>query len=132
MKQTILYDDRVAEVAAKAEGDHLWLSPSDLVAATGWKLAPEGLCKGDACVRVAPDWLDDGGNVDLIAFAAYMGQPVVSDNDVVAFGESLSQQRDTRFSVEAPDFTLADINGTQYKLSDFRGKKVFLFTWGSY
>ena len=49
---TILYDDCVtAGVNASVEGSHLWLTPADMVAATGWKLESQGLCRGDACVR---------------------------------------------------------------------------------
>ncbi|MCC7122956.1 MAG: redoxin domain-containing protein [Gammaproteobacteria bacterium] len=35
-------------------------------------------------------------------------------------------------SLEAPDFTLPDLDGRLHSLSDYRGKKVFLFSWGSY
>lgn len=33
---------------------------------------------------------------------------------------------------EAPDFTLADIDGVSHRLSDFRGKKVLLVFWASW
>jgi len=130
---TILYDDRVTEgVNAALDGDHLWLTPADLHKASGWKLESEGLCRGDACVRTQPDWTDNAGRVDLAAFARHMGQPVIRDDNAVAFGESLSSRRDSLFSLEAPDFTLPDIDGKLHKLSDFRGKKVFMYSWGSY
>ena len=32
----------------------------------------------------------------------------------------------------APDFSLPDINGQPHRLSDYRGKKVFLATWASW
>ena len=35
-------------------------------------------------------------------------------------------------SLEAPDFTLPDIEGKLHSLSDYRGKKVFLATWASW
>ena len=41
---TVLYDERVTELAnAKIVGEHLWLAPDDMKAATGWKLETEGL-----------------------------------------------------------------------------------------
>ncbi len=130
---TILYDDRVTEsVNALSSDAHLWLTPADLTKATGWKLETAGLCRGDACVRTQPAWTDSNGRVDLAAFAAYMGQPVIRDDNAVAFGESLSTRRDSLFSLEAPDFTLPDIDGKLHSLSDFRGKKVFMYSWGSY
>ncbi|APF20258.1 alkyl hydroperoxide reductase/ Thiol specific antioxidant/ Mal allergen [Caldithrix abyssi DSM 13497] len=30
----------------------------------------------------------------------------------------------------APDFTLTDLNGVQHKLSDYRGKIVYIFWFG--
>ena len=32
----------------------------------------------------------------------------------------------------APDFTLPDLDGGEVSLKSFRGKKVILFTWGSW
>ncbi|KYD20209.1 thiol-disulfide oxidoreductase ResA [Caldibacillus debilis] len=32
----------------------------------------------------------------------------------------------------APDFVLKDLNGNSYRLSDYRGKGVFLNFWGTY
>jgi hypothetical protein len=132
---TVLYDERVTEISnAKIAGEHLWLKPEDLRAATGWKLETEGLCKGDACVRTQANWLDTDGNVDLSAFANYMGQPVTREDTVGAwaFGESVNTRRDALFSLQAPDFSLPDLDGKLHSLSDFRGKKVFLYSWGSY
>jgi hypothetical protein len=132
---TILYGDRVTEVAdARVEGDHLWLRPQDLNKATGWKLETEGLCKDAACVRTDQMWLDKEGRVDLGAFARYMGQPIVREDaaGAWAFGESVNARRDSMFSLDAPDFTLPDIDGKLHSLADFRGKKVLLFSWGSY
>jgi hypothetical protein len=92
------------------------------------------LCRGDACVRTNPTWLDDQGRVDLAAFAAYMGQPAVREDaqGVWAFGDNVNAVRDQLFSLQAPDFTLPDLDGNPHSLADFRGKKVFLFSWGSY
>ncbi len=131
---TVLFDERVTEVAnAKVKGEHLWLSNDDLRKATGWKLEIEGLCKGDACVRANPAWVD-GDMIDLSAFAEQQGQPVTREaaSDVWAFGASVNTRRDALFSLQAPDFTLPDIDGKLHSLSDYRGKKVFLSSWGSY
>lgn len=132
----VVYDNaEPCTVAADGgrESDALWLSPADLERATGWVVKPEGLCKGDACVPLPADgsWTDSRGRVDLAAFARRQGRPVVRDTqrDIWAFGAAdLGGPQ----GVEAPDFTFPDIDGRQHSLSDYRGKKVFLYTWGSY
>lgn len=132
---TLLYDERVTRVtAAEITGDQLWLTPVDLQAATGWKLDTEGLCRGDACVRVDSHWLDSAGRVDVTAFARYMGLPITREDahGAWAFGESVNARRDALFSLTAPDFTLPDVDGVMHALSDYRGKKIFLSSWGSY
>ncbi len=132
MGVTILYDERTDRLeSAEVEGEHLWLSPESLAAATGWKLEEEGLCKGDACVRTEQDWIDADGRVDLAALAGHLGQPVVREevHSVWAFGESVGTRRDGLFSLMAPDFTLPDLEGRMHSLSDYRGKKVFLWSW---
>ena len=135
MGVTILYDEQTARLeSAEVEGEHLWLSPESLAAATGWKLEEEGLCKGDACVRTEQGWIDANGRVDLAALAGHLGQPVVREevHNTWAFGESVGTRRDELFSLMAPDFTLPDLEGRMHSLSDYRGKKVFLWSWGSY
>ena len=129
----IIYDERVTPLAtAETCGESLWLSATDMQAATGWKLETAGLCRGDACVRVDNAWCDADGRIDLMAFARHMGQPVSRDDNVVAFGESVNVRNAALFSLEAPDFTLPDLDGVMHSLSDYRGKKVFLHSWGSY
>ncbi len=134
MSVTVLYDDNSATLnSARSDAEHLWLTPADMQRASGWKLETQGLCRGDACVRTEQRWLDQDGNIDLAAFARHMGQPVVREGDRVwAFGESLSNRHDSMYSLEAPDFTLPDIDGKLHSLSDYRGKKVYLYSWGSY
>lgn len=135
MSATVLYGERVTELpGATSEGGHLWLAKDDLERATGWTLEPQGLCRGDACVQTDPAWLDGEGRVDLAAFAAHMNQPCVHEDalDVWSFGESAGTLGNALNSLEAPDFTLPDLDGREHSLSDFRGKKVFLYSWGSY
>lgn len=135
MKTTILYGDKVTVVAeGNVAGDEIWLTPDELSAATGWKLESVGLCRGDACVQVDSAWRDDAGRIDLAAFAKHMGQPMVRDeaNNAIGFGESVNARREQLFSLDAPDFTLPDLDGNMHSLADYRGKKVFMFSWGSY
>lgn len=137
MTVTVMYEDRVLSAqGAHEDGDHLWVSPADLEAATGWSLKPVGLCRMEACVPLPRDgsWTDEHGRVDVAAFATRFGRPVVRDEEsaVWAFGESVSSRREELDSGMAPDFTLPDVEGRMRSLADFRGRKVFLLAWGSY
>lgn len=132
---TVIYDRNeplTLDQSARAAQGALWVSPTDLAAATGWTLKPEGLCRDDACVPLPRDgsWQDGEGRLDLVAFSAREGRPMVIDEsrDVWAFGAA----EQTTLSVEAPEFTFPDIDQQLHSLSDFRGKKVFVYTWGSY
>jgi AhpC/TSA family len=136
MAGTIIFDDRgphALDADARVDGDRLWISAADLESATGWTLKPEGLCRGEACVPLAADgsWLDREGRLDLTTFARADARPILRDEEqeIWAFGPSLAAAPD---GVTAPDFTLPDIDGQMHSLSDYRGQKVFLYTWGSY
>ena len=118
---------------ASEDSRGLWVTPSDLQAATGWLLKPEGLCRGETCIPLPAGgaWTDAQGRVNLSAFALHEGRPLVRDagRGIWAFGPAAHVGPQ---SVLAPDFTFPDIDGKQHSLSDYRGRKVFLYTWGSY
>jgi hypothetical protein len=139
MPATLLYQgDPYLATSAVSDGGDLWLSQADLSAATGWELKPQGLCRGEQCVPIPParksEFLDAGERFNLAAFARYLGRPVVRDDlgDVWLFGDTAASRRDALQSLEAPDFTLPDLDGKTYSLSQFRGKKVLLLSWASW
>lgn len=132
---TVLINGRAAE--AMAEGDGLWLPIERLEAATGWELKPEGACLGERCVPLPrgheAEFARDG-RFNLAALANYLEQPLVRDtaHDVAVIGEAASVRADALRSLEAPDFTLPDLDGRMHSLSDYRGRKVFLVSWASW
>jgi hypothetical protein len=137
MAATVIFEDIPFEAAsAMTAGDDLWLSPADLVAATGWERRPQGLCHGDRCVPIPPAreaaFVDRDGRVNLAEFARYLQAPVVHDAEVWFFGEPAATRRDALRSLEAPDFRLPDLDGRRHSLSDYRGKKVLLLSWASW
>ena len=71
---------------------------------------------------------------NLSEFARLIKQPFVTDqkNGVWYFGARAAEQNSYLASLEAPNFTLPDLNGNLHSLSDFRGKKVLLVTWASW
>jgi hypothetical protein len=140
MGTTIIYRDRVSEVSeAVAKGDDLWLSIDNLHNSTGWELTPEGACIGEVCIpiplnREAEFITADGGMFNLPALERHIGNPIVHDesHSVWLFGDGPITGIDSRYSLQAPDFTLPDLQGNMHSLSDFIGKKVFLVSWASW
>ena len=133
---TLLYGTRPpVTVAATPGADTLWIAGDALPAATGWTLKPEGLCEADRCVYVPPDvTLAREGRVDLTALAGLLRQPVVHDaaHGVWCIGDAAPARREALESLDAPDFTLPDLDGRPHRLRDYRGKKVFLVSWASW
>lgn len=143
MSVTILYDDAPAATAATAAaaGDDLWLSPAELTASSGWEIKPEGVCRADICVPVPADrasqLVRDGAGgqwLNLAAFARFIEQPYARDDagSVWSFSAAASERRDALLTLDAPDFTLTDLDGRAYQLSAYRGQKVLLALWASW
>jgi len=140
MTVTVLWEDREATCAeARAEGDALWLPVAALPAVSGWELKPQGACRGDVCVPLPAgrqtEFTRDGGRqFNLAALARLLGQPELHETtpDAWAFGEAGAARRDALRSLEAPDFTLPDLEGRMHSLNDYRGKKVLLVSWASW
>ena len=111
----------------------------ELPKATGWQMKPQGACLGDLCVPVPEhkreDWIADAEDwvwFNYSEFADLLGQKYVRDGDVWSLGSIPEVRRMGLESAVAPDFELADRNGDVLKLSDFRGRKVVLFSWSSW
>jgi len=58
--------------------------------------------------------------------------PKVTLNDIVKAATTWGPAYQSWHGQTAPDFTLADINGKQHKLSDYRGKNVMLVFWATW
>ena len=99
--------------------------------ATGWKIKPEGACKGDVCV---PLDRSAGAGFDLLATAERLGMAVVFDADAGLWSigpASLGGRSLT--TAEAPELCLPDVlTGEDVTLSSYRGKKVVLASWAPY
>ena len=111
----------------------LWLSAADAGKVTGWRLKPEGMCRDELCVPM-PTASVQGDAVALDIFWKKLGGPVVATDagDVWALGAPADERNAALQGLEAPDFTLPDVDGTPRSLSQLRGKKVFLATWASW
>lgn len=113
--------------------DGLWMTDADAERVTGWALKPEGMCRAELCVPM-PATAVRGREVDVEAFWTKLGGPVVASEarDVWALGAPAEERNAALEGLQAPDFTLPDIDGTPRSLSQLRGRKVFLATWASW
>ena len=135
---TLLTETGEHEIAGvEASTAALWCSATEALEATGWAAKPEGLCKGDVCVPLPAGREREfvaGGRINLAALWRHVGQPAVRSDRGHAWvlSESARERKAALASLEAPDFTLPDPSGRMHRLSDYRGKKVFLVTLASW
>ena len=123
--------------AGRSDGESLWLSSAALNEATGWELKTEGFCRDEICVPLPSGREAEfrrGGEVDAAKLFRHAGQPIVASRDksVWSIGTSAGIRSSALESLEAPDIALPDLDGRIHRLSDQRGRKVFLSTWASW
>ena len=72
--------------------------------------------------------------LNFSALADQMAKPWAGDskNRVWYFGAEAADRGNALRSLEAPDFELPDLDGKMHRLSDYRGRKVFLLAWASW
>jgi hypothetical protein len=139
---TIIQDDRPLRFEhAIADSNALWLDADELKLRAGWELKPQGICRGDLCVPIPPgresefaSQRDGASWLNFTALADQMGKPWAGDSKhrVWYFGAEASERGSALRSTQAPDFELPDLDGKLHRLSDYRGKKVFLLAWASW
>jgi len=101
----------------------------------GWELKPEGLCRDAVCIPVRDrDALVREAGLDLETLAALLDRPLALDAEegIAVLGESAGARGARLESLEAPDFSLPDLDGTLHSLSEHRGKKVLLIAYASW
>jgi hypothetical protein len=139
---TIIYDEKATEVGASVlESKDIWLSKKDLALATRFVVKPQGVCRDELCFPLPKKrkahFLNRQGKTEwfnLSEFAKLIKQPTAFDEKqgVYYFGPRADAQNAHLNSLEAPDFTLPDMNGKLHSLRQYRGKKVLLVTWASW
>jgi hypothetical protein len=108
--------------------DRIDISSGEFHAGTGWEIKPEGACKGEVCVPLERD-----GAFDAISVAERLRMAIVHDVEegLWAIGpESLGDR--ALVTAEAPELTLPDFDGNEFRLSSLRGQKVALVAWAPY
>jgi hypothetical protein len=132
---TIIDDGTPAEVSVSVEDDRVRVAAADVERALEWELKPEGFCLGPVCypVPAGSDLVTDEG-VDLAGLATLIGRPhaIDADEGVAYLGVPARDRAQELMFLDAPDFTLPDLDGVMHSLSDYRGRKVLLVAYGSW
>jgi hypothetical protein len=138
----VVYDGKPTPLVTSAEASKdLWITMKDLKRATGFVVKPQGVCRDELCFPLPSkrkaEFVSKRGSVtwfNLAAFAGLVKQPVARDEQggVWYFGKREDERGAYIASLEAPNFTLPDLNGKTHSLTDYRGKKVLLITWASW
>ena len=117
----------------EGEPDAVRIPASAIRDALGWEVKPQGLCRGDECRPLPADAADARG-VDLAVLAAVLDRPLALDlaERAACLGAPAAARARRLRSLDAPDFTLPDLDGRPHTLSGFRGKRVFLVAWASW
>jgi hypothetical protein len=132
---TIVKDGEEHRMPASFEGERIWLGSVDFTRLTGWHLEDRGFCRETRCMPLLDrSAVTDGKRIDLTAFATRMEMPWIVDRaeDAAALGDSAGARAEALASLEAPDFSLPDLDGKPTTLSDFRGRKVLLLAFASW
>lgn len=140
-RATIVYDDTATDLAnAREDAGQLWITTADLKRATRFEVKPQGVCRDELCFPLPKarqqEFVHKTPTVtwfNMTAFADLVHQPVAHDAALSTWYFGLrSDQRQQLSSLQAPNFTLPDLQGKPHRLSDFRGKKILLVTWASW
>ena len=135
MTQLTVIDESGSHSFGRVGFGELGVNAGDFSRATGWTLKPEGLCKDEICVPVRDAAaMSNGAAIDVAEFARVTGRNVVLDSsrNVVALGEPASRRATAMATLNAPNFTLPDINGNMVSLSDFAKRKKLILAWSSW
>jgi hypothetical protein len=107
----------------------LAVTAEELERRTGWRLAPEGACKGARCV---PMQRADDGTLDARVLSERLGMALVHDekHDLWVLGPESGGP--ALASAVLPDITLPDRDGSPFSVRSLRGTKVLLVAWASW
>jgi hypothetical protein len=105
------------------------VTPEELERCTGWKLEPEGACKGDRCVPLPRR---EDGTLEARVLSERLGMALVHDveHDLWALGPEVTEH--ALAGARLPSITLPDRSGTPFSLDSLRGTKVLLVAWASW
>lgn len=121
--------DRTSDVPATADGAALILTAAALESATGWRLKPYGLCRGDVCVPASLD----AELIDLHTVARVLRRPLAMEASAEVAAVVLGEPARTTVAVDeyAPAITLPDVDGAPVVVTG-SGRKTAVVAWSTW
>jgi hypothetical protein len=107
----------------------LEVTSEELERRAGWKLEPEGACKGDRCVQLPRM---DGGLLDARVLSERLGMALVHDPKHEMWALGPESEGHALTSAELPEITLPDRHGEPFSFESLRGTKILLVAWASW
>src|SRR5919109_1581729 len=98
--------------------ERLEITADELERRTGWRLEPEGACKGDRCVPLPRT---EAGGLDVRVLADRLGMALVHDSKHGLWALGPESEGRALASAELPDIMLPDRRGNPFRLSSLRG-----------
>jgi hypothetical protein len=96
---------------------------------TGWRMEPEGACKGEMCVPLPRR---DDGMLDAQVLSERLGMALVHDAEHGLWALGPESAGHALTSAQLPDITLPDRNGKPFSLTSLHGTKILLVAWASW
>jgi peroxiredoxin len=112
----------------------LSVDASEFHRVTGWKIKPEGACKGPVCVPLLENVWGPDGQLDVPAVADRLGMALVRDDsaDMWSLGPESAVSGRALTTAEAPELELPDLDGNLFRLDSLHGQKVVIAAWASW
>ena len=132
---TLIDGERAIEVEARIDGERVLLDPAVVKDALGWEYHDGQLCSDMMCIPIADaSALMHDGAIELGGFANALDRPLALDvaERAACLGASARERADALASLDAPDFTLPDLDGTSHTRAAYRGKKILRVVWASW
>jgi hypothetical protein len=132
---TLLQSGQADLVDAVVRENEFWVLSSDIGTALGWEVKPEGLCKDDLCIPLAnrTDLIDED-LINLGRLSDLISRPLAISivDRAASLGPPFDKYEQSVGLLQAPDFSLPDLDGRMYSLSEHRGSKVMIAAWASW
>jgi hypothetical protein len=109
--------------------ERLELTPDELEQRTGWRLEPQGACKGERCVPLPAG---EAGKLDVGVLSERLGMELVHDDAHGLWALGPDSGARALASASLPEITLPDRHGNPFSLDSLRGRKVLLVAWASW